>query len=256
MKSDKAYNLHRRMAALLDRLNIAQNAVTGPPPTRVSFSKLAELCARTACLQLDDVYSDLLQSYLSGAFEKTIVFYLTNLASDLTDVGHQTRREDFLIGYRMRRDFLVARARNYPTDHHNEATVLFNAYLGPCWIHRKAAVRWLESRDYPVPILWKQEKQPEELLTVSPKEKQNNRGRKFEYDWEEVELFVVQQLDLRGDFEDPGNAMEGWRCQANLENLVGDHMKKFENKKPAISTIRKHIAPVIGSWRAKRAADN
>jgi hypothetical protein len=204
MKSDQTSNLRcrprralgPRIAALLDRLNIAQHAVTGPPPTRVSFSKLAEWCAGTASLQLDDVYSDLLQSYLSGAFEKTIVFYLTNLASDLTDnlVGYQTRREDFLIGYRMRRDFLVARARNYPTDHHNEVAVLFNAYLGPCWIHRKAAVRWLESRGYPVPISWKQEKQPEELLTVSSKEKQNNRGRKFEYDWEEVKLFVEQHL--------------------------------------------------------------
>jgi hypothetical protein len=144
MKSDKTSNLHRRMAVLLDRLNTAQNAVTGPPPTRVSFLKLGEWCAGIANVQPTEVYRDLLQSYLSGAFEKTLVFYLTNLAPDLTNTA--------LVGYRMRRNFLAARV--FSTDSDNDATAFFSAYLEPCWIHRMAAARWLESKGYPLPSQW------------------------------------------------------------------------------------------------------
>jgi hypothetical protein len=142
MTSDKK----SRMAALLDRLNVAQRAVTGPPPTRISFSKLAEWCAGAAGISADDVYRDLLQSYLSGAFEHTLVFYLTNLAPDLSETD--------LIGYRMSRDFLAARVRSYSIDHDNEAAALFSAYLKPCWVHRSAAVRWLEGGGHPVPSQW------------------------------------------------------------------------------------------------------
>jgi hypothetical protein len=136
-----------RMKALLDRLNVAQRAVTGPPPTRVSFSKIAEWRAGTTHVnapQLDEAYRELLQSYLSGAFEHTLVFYLTNLAPNLSG-------ETGLTGYRMRRKFLAARARTYSPDDAKEAGALFEAYLAPCWIHRAAAARWFEQNSYPLP---------------------------------------------------------------------------------------------------------
>jgi hypothetical protein len=167
-----------RMSALLDRLNTAQNAVTGPPPTRVSFSKIAEWCERTARLPAPEIYRDLLQSYLSGAFERTAVFYLTHSAPDLSG-------ETGLPGYRMRRNFLDARARVFSADDEKEASVLFEAYLAPCWVHRAAAVRWLESKGYPVPTWWKQAAPLKELtearLTAQPEKKQNNRGTKPKY---------------------------------------------------------------------------
>ena len=263
MKSDKT----SRMAALLDRLQIAQHAVTGPPPTRVSFSKLAEWCVRTAGIPEPEVYRDLLQSYLSGAFENTLVFYLTDSAPDLSEkdlpdpsepdlIWHQMRREDFLTGYRMRRDFLAARARNYPTDHDNEAAALFSTYLGPCWIHRKAAVRWLEGRGYSVPTWWKQAKQPEDLPTVPPKEKQNKRGRKFEYDWEDVEQYVWQELDERGHYGDPGQ-VDDWKCQNDLVKIVIEYMEKHPPYRvPAQSTLKKRIKPMVDAWVVQEAADN
>ena len=136
-----------RMEALLDRLNVAQCAVTGPPPTRVSFSKIAEWCAGTTKVnspQLNEAYRELLQSYLSGAFEHTLVFYLTNLAPDLSG-------ETGLTGYRMRRKFLAARARTFSPDDAKGARALFEAYLAPCWIHRAAAARWFEQNSYPLP---------------------------------------------------------------------------------------------------------
>jgi hypothetical protein len=248
MKSDQTPNLRCRIAALLDQLNIAQNAVTGPPPTRVSFLKLAEWCASSASAQPKELYRDLLQSYLSGAFERTLVFYLTNLAPDLTETD--------LIGYRMRRNFLAARATAFSTDNDNEAAALFSAYLGPCWIHRRAAVHWLENKGYPVPTSWKQAKHPEEPPAVSRKEDQNKRGRKLGYDWEEAKLFAEKLLDLHGDFAAQANAQEGWRSQADLERLVGDHIEEFDQKRPVDSTIRKHIALVIKTWRNKQVADN
>ena len=136
-----------RMRALLDRLNTAQYAVTGPSPTRVSFSRIAEWCERTAGVPAPQIYRDLLQSYLSGAFEHTLVFYLTNSAPDLSD-------DSGLVGYRMRRTFLAARTRTLSPDDAKEAGVLFEAYLAPCWVHRAAAVRWLESKGYPLPSQW------------------------------------------------------------------------------------------------------
>jgi hypothetical protein len=234
MTANETAKLRSQMAALLDRLNTAQNAVTGPPPTRVSFSKLADLCARTAGRTEDDVYRDLLQSYLSGAFENTLVFFLSNLAPDLSEkdlpdvpddlIGDRMRRKDFLVGYRMRRDFLEGRAFSYSTD----PASMFSAYLGPCWIHREAAARWLENKGYQVPTSWKQTERPEEPPAMSPKGQQNKRGRKLGYDWEESELFVEELLDLHGDFAAQTNAKEGWRSQADLEKLVGDHIEKLE----------------------------
>ena len=241
--------LNERMRALLDRLNTAQHAVSGPPPMRVSFSKIAEWCERTAGVPALQIYRDLLQSYLSGAFERTLVFYLTNLAPDLSD-------KTGLTGYRMRRSFLEARARVFSADDEKEASVLFEAYLAPCWIYCGPAVRWLENKGYPVPTSWKQAKRPEEPPAVSPKGEQNKRGRKLGYDWEESELFAEKLLDLHGDFAVQENAKEGWRSQADLEELVGDHILEFDKKRPVHSTIRKHIAPVIKAWRNKQAADN
>jgi hypothetical protein len=131
------------MRALLDRLDTDQNAVTGQPPTRVSFSKIVEWREGAAGIPAPQTYRDLLQSYLSGAFERTLVFYLTNSAPDLSKTE--------LAGYRMRREFLMARISSLSLENTKEAGALFEAYLAPCWIHRAAALRWLEQNSYPRP---------------------------------------------------------------------------------------------------------
>jgi hypothetical protein len=83
-------------------------------------------------------------------------------------------------------------------------------------------------------------------------------GRKPKFDWGEVTLFVQRELNRKGDFGDPENAVDGWRSQADLEKLVGDHIKKFEKKpRPAGSTIRRHIVQDIAAWRRiKQSARN
>src|SRR4029077_12954484 len=131
--------LNERMRALLDRLDTDQNAVTGQPPTRVSFSKIVEWCEGTTGIPAPQIYRGLLQSYLSGAFERTLIFYLTNSAPDLSG-------RTGLTGYRMRRDFLAARANAFSPDNEQDARALFEAYLASCWIHRVPAVRWIQAK--------------------------------------------------------------------------------------------------------------
>jgi hypothetical protein len=240
MKSDQTSNLQRRVAALLDQLNTAQNAVTGPWPTRVSFSKLTEWCVRTAGVPAPEVYRDLLQSYLSGAFENTLVFYLTNSAPDLS------RTE--LAGHRMRRNFLAARALTFPPDNLKNAGALFEAYLAPCWIHRLAAVRWLEAKGYPVPLEWKQiepSEEPTEAPSAKRESKPNKTGRKPKYSREQIRDFVFDKMNYHGPFD---LSDREWRVEADLvEALV-------ENFGMAFSTAKKLVKSPLAQWQAAQAA--
>jgi hypothetical protein len=230
------------MRALLDRLDIAQNAVTGSPPTRVSFLKIAEWCERTVGIPASQIYRDLLQSYLSGAFERTLVFYLTNSAPDQSG-------ETGLPAYRMRRNFLEARARVFSPDNQKEATTLFEAYLAPCWVHRAAAVRWLEAKGYPIPPWWKRTEPPEEPteapLAVQPERKPNKSGRKPKYSREQIRDFVFEKMEYHGPFDlsDPE-----WRVEADLVKALTDYFDM------APSTAKKLMKSPLAEWRAAQAA--
>jgi len=234
--------LNERMRALLDRLDIAQNAVTGPPPTRVSFSKIAEWCERAAGIPASQIYRDLLQSYLSGAFERSLVFYLTNSAPDLSG-------ERGLTGYRLRRHFLAARASTFSLDNAKEADALFEAYLAPCWIHRAAAVRWLKAKDYPVPSEWNQtelsEEPTEAPLAEQPGRKPNKSGRKPKYSREQIREFVFEKMNYHGPFDlsDPE-----WRVEADLVKAL------TENFDMAVSTAKKLMKSPLAEWQAAKAA--
>jgi hypothetical protein len=81
-------------------------------------------------------------------------------------------------------------------------------------------------------------------------------GRKAEYDWEDADLFVQNQLNEKGDFAESKNRVKGWRSQADLERLVGSYIGKHEGKMAAISTIRQRISPMIEKWRKQSLAAN
>jgi hypothetical protein len=232
--------LNERMRALLDRLDTDQNAVTGQPPTRVSFSKIVEWCEGAAGIPAPQTYRDLLQSYLSGAFERTLVFYLTNSAPDLSKTE--------LAGYRMSRNFLAARASAFSLDNEKEAGALFEAYLAPCWIHRAAAARWLEAKGYPVPSEWKQTEPSEEPteapLADQPDKKPSKSGRKPKYPPEQIRDFVFNKMDHNGEFYlgDPN-----WRAEADLVRAL---LEEFEM---ADSTAKDLIKGPLAEWRAAKA---
>jgi hypothetical protein len=236
--------LNERMSALLDRLDKKQHAVTGPPPTRVSFVKIAEWCARAGqapARQLNLVYRELLQSYLSGAFEQSFVFNLTHSAPDLSETE--------LAGHRMRRNFLAARARSFSPDNTEEADALFKAYLAPCWIHRAATVRWLETRGYPVPTWWKPPLLPElakSPLLVQPERKQNRRGAKTKYPRDEIRKLVFELMDYHGDFLLGDGA---WRCEASLASEL---MTKFGM---ADSTAKLLLKQPLCEWRESKGTN-
>jgi hypothetical protein len=229
-----------RMRALLDQLDTAQNAVTGPPPTRVSFSKIAELCEGAVGIPVPQTYRDLIQSYLSGTFERTLVFYLTNSAPDLSETE--------LAGYRMSRNFLAARASAFSLDNEKEAGALVEAYLAPCWIHRAAAARWLEAKGYPVPSEWKQSgpsEEPTEVPTAKRENKPNKSGRKPKYAREQIRDFVFEKMNYHGPFDlsDPE-----WRVEADRMNAL------VESFDMAPSTAKKLMKSPLAQWQAAQAA--
>jgi hypothetical protein len=59
-----------------------------------------------------------------------------------------------IAGYRMTAQFLEARTKIYSPNDPDQSWILFNGYLAPCWIRRRAAARWLENNRYSLPPLW------------------------------------------------------------------------------------------------------
>jgi hypothetical protein len=97
------------------------------------------------------------------------------------------------------------------------------------------------------------------LTTEPPKTAEvpkRKAGRKPKYDWQEAELYVFQQLDARGDFDDH-DQLDGWKCQADLARSVADYFsKKPSGKVPVDSVIRDNIRSMVDAWRKKNAAGN
>ena len=46
------------------------------------------------------------------------------------------------------------------------------------------------------------------------------------YDWEDAMNFAKREFESRGDYNDPQNAEDGWRSQADLMSLVLAYMAK------------------------------
>jgi hypothetical protein len=61
--------------------------------------------------------------------------------------------------------------------------------------------------------------------------------------------FAVQQLDQRGDYDNPQNAAEGWRSQADLMRLILEYMGKHNGREPAESAVKSHLSKTIQQWR-------
>ena len=43
------------------------------------------------------------------------------------------------------------------------------------------------------------------------------------YDWEDAMNFAKREFENRGDYNDPQNAVDGWRGQADLASLEPHH---------------------------------
>jgi hypothetical protein len=73
------------------------------------------------------------------------------------------------------------------------------------------------------------------------------RGRKEEYDWEEVRILLTEALDQRGDFIET-DQVPGWNRQAHAEELVKDHFNN-RDQHPSTSRIRDHVRKIVEDWR-------
>jgi hypothetical protein len=117
-----------------------------------------------------------------------------------------------------------------------------------CWIPRGYVVRWLQLHGFSIPECF-------DVETLH-KPRKKGAGRRAQYDWEDVDLFVQKQLNEKGDFAESKNWVKGWRSLADLERLVEGYIERREGKAPARSTIRERIGPMIDKWRKRNSADN
>ena len=72
------------------------------------------------------------------------------------------------------------------------------------------------------------------------------KGRVPLYDWEDAMNFAKGEFESRGDFNDPLNAEDGWRSQADLARLVISYMAKHNGgKEPSESEVKKHLKDLL-----------
>ena len=76
------------------------------------------------------------------------------------------------------------------------------------------------------------------------------KGRKPMYDWEDAMNFAKREFENRGDYDDPQNAVDGWRSQADWARLVSNYMEKHNGgKEPPESVVKKHLKDLLDSIR-------
>ncbi|MCA1527340.1 hypothetical protein [Bradyrhizobium yuanmingense] len=79
------------------------------------------------------------------------------------------------------------------------------------------------------------------------------RGRAPKYDWDDAMSYALQLMDQRGDFQDPKNAVAGWRKQADLMALVIEYMSKHNGgEEPSESQVKAHLSDTLHKWRTGR----
>ena len=118
--------------------------------------------------------------------------------------------------------------------------------------HRDGAVEaWTDVRvkgddvisAFPMPAA-----QPEDVRISAPR-----KGRARKYDWDDAMEFAKKKLGERGDFNQPENAVDGWRSQADLMRLVIGYMAELnDGNEPPESTVKFHLRTTIAQWRASR----
>ena len=70
------------------------------------------------------------------------------------------------------------------------------------------------------------------------------------YDWEDAMNFAKGEFQNRGDYNDPQNAVDGWRSQADLARLVLNYMEKHNGgKEPSDSEVKSHLKDLLDSIR-------
>jgi hypothetical protein len=79
------------------------------------------------------------------------------------------------------------------------------------------------------------------------------RGRTFTYDQQLVRGELFRLMDCHDDFTPADRA---WNCQARLEEALADFCEKKFGKRPAISTLRDRISPLLIEWHEKKRAGN
>ena len=76
------------------------------------------------------------------------------------------------------------------------------------------------------------------------------KGRAPIYDWEDAMNFAKGEFERRGDYNDPQNAEDGWRSQADLARLVLTYMAKHNGgKQPSESEVKKHLKDLLARIR-------
>ena len=125
-----------------------------------------------------------------------------------------------------------------------------------CWrIPRREFAAWYAECPYaPLADLDRFWPLAAEPMVVKPAPSwQSKSGAKPKYDWPDVESFVHKLMDDHGEFR-PWDSE--WKCQAEVERAVTNYLGN-SHLRPAESTIRKRVAPMIDRWRKDRSkADN
>jgi hypothetical protein len=89
------------------------------------------------------------------------------------------------------------------------------------------------------------------------KAKQPSRaGAPEEHDWEEGELFVMQELETRGNPLDKNNQTEGWKTISDVAKLLRKHLKDVSRDEdyegPDVSTCRGRASDWIKKFERER----
>ena len=72
------------------------------------------------------------------------------------------------------------------------------------------------------------------------------KGNAPKYDWEDAMNFAEGEFKRRGDYNDPQNAEDGWRSQADLVRLVVGYMAKHNGGNvPSDSMVKSHLKNLL-----------
>jgi hypothetical protein len=129
---------------------------------------------------------------------------------------------------------------------------LVSAVLSHCWIPADLCRKWFQASRIAEPPDWFDAISPPSELRKS------KAGAKPRYDWQDVEGFVFQELDNRGDFEHP-DTTDDWKSQNDLIKAVLTYLEKRHGgagSGPSPTTLKDRIAPMVTTWRAKQSAGN
>jgi hypothetical protein len=75
-------------------------------------------------------------------------------------------------------------------------------------------------------------------------------GAPEKYDWEDAKWFAIRELQRRGDFNEPGNRVPGWKSQNDLVQMTIKYLAKHsDGEEPAESGVKAKIRDWLAEWR-------